>query len=147
MSDEASVKFTVVDVGSGRGLRSWRSGAGSGAATLQGRVDTTLPAELQAKQQAVRRLLNGLQEGVGDAAGLAIYAPGIVYREKFEDFFNGAGQLARWEFSGRPQGNEVPVVLYFDDQNSGLVNPENVRREERVYLVSGSGQQYTISRK
>ena len=114
---------------------------------VQGRVDTTLPAELQAKQRAVRRLLNGLQEGVGDAAGLAIYSPGIVYREKFEDFFNGAGQLARWEFNGRPQGNEVPVVLYFDDQNSGLVNPENVRREERVYLVSGSGQQYTISRK
>lgn len=113
---------------------------------LQGKVDATLPPDAQAKQEALRRLLNGLQEGIGDTTALRLFVPGINYRESFTTFFEGK-RLARWEFSGQPQGNQIAVVLYFDDKNGGPIDPQQERRVERTYIVTGSGSNYVISRK
>lgn len=115
--------------------------------TLQGKVDAGLPAEAQAKQDALRRLLNGLQEGIGEKSALEIFVPGIDYHENFERFFDGHKRLTRWEFNGPPVRDEVPVVLHFDDLDNGPINPTGEIRVERVYLVSRSGTRFSISRK
>lgn len=112
---------------------------------LQGQVDASLPAPLQAKQQALRRLLAGLQEGIGDSHALREFVPGITFRESFDRFYEGAERLARWEFNGAPKNNEVPVALYLVDTPDGGAKAE--RRVERVYLVSGGGRQFTVARK
>lgn len=115
--------------------------------SLQGKVDGTLSPELQAKQEAVRRLLNALQEGAGDTQTLQVMAPGINFQEKFPDFYEpGTKRLTRWEFGGAPNGREVPVVLYFDELDSGPIDPEKEKRIERVYVLSGSGNQFSIGR-
>jgi hypothetical protein len=130
------------------------AGCGGGAAgevyrpeTFQGQVDTSLPQDLQAKQEALRRLLNGLQEGFGEAAALRIFLPDVDFRESFEQFFAGQKRLVRWDFHGVPQGNDVPVVLYFDDKDAGPASQETERREERVYSVAFSGRRATIARR
>jgi hypothetical protein len=129
-------------------------GCGGGASgevyhpeAFQGKVDTSLPSELQVRQEVLRRLLHGLQEGIGEVAALRIFVPGVDYRESFEQFYEGQKRLIRWDFNGRPNGNDVPVVLYFDNKESGPVSPETERRVERVYQVSGYGQRFAISRK
>lgn len=114
---------------------------------LQGKVDASLPLEAQAKQEALRRLLNGLQEGIGEKAALDIFVPGVDYQERFEDFYDGAKRLVRWEFNGPPNRDEVPVVLFFDDLESGPLDPTKERRTERVYVVEGTGPRFTISRR
>ena len=115
--------------------------------TLQGKVDTTLPRDAQAKQEILRRLLNGLQEGIGDQGALNLFVPGVEYREDFARFYDGSKRLVRWDFSGPPVRDEVPVVLFFDDIESGPVDPAKEKRVERVYLVSGGGSRYYVSRK
>jgi hypothetical protein len=117
------------------------------AASYQGKVDTTLSAELQAKQQALRKFLNAVLEGVGDAGGLAIYAPGIDFRAKYEDLNGTSGRLVRWDFNGRPSGNDVPVVLVYVDPATGLVTPENERKVEKTFAVVRGGNRFSISPK
>ena len=117
------------------------------AEAFQGKVNTSLPAEQQARQVALRKLLNGLQEGMGETAALRIFLPDVNFRESFEQFFEGQKRLVRWDFNGVPNGKEVPVVLVFDDKDSGPVNAAAERRVERVYLVSASGRQATIARR
>jgi len=40
--------------------------------------------------------------------------------------------------------DQVPVVLYFDGQVAGPVDPKTEKREERTYKVLSSGSGYTI---
>lgn len=126
-------------------------GAASGevyrATAYQGKVNTALPPAQQVNQEVLRRLLNGLQEGIGEPAGLRIFVPGVDYRETFEQFFEGQKRLVRWDFNGVPNGNDVPVVLSFDDKDSGPFHPAAERRVERVYTVLGYGQQFAVSRR
>ena len=112
--------------------------------SLVGKVDSTLPAEAQKKQQAVLRFLAAMQEGVGDAEQLQLVAPGIRFKE-FGSFLEGAGRLARWEFEGAPNGNNVSVKLYFDSQASGPIDPSRLQLKQRTYVVSGSGNSIQIS--
>lgn len=115
--------------------------------TLQGKVDANLPRDAQAKQEILRRLLNGLQEGIGDQGALNLFVPGVEYREDFARFYDGNKRLVRWDFNGPPVRDELPVVLFFDDVESGPVDPAKEKRVERVYLVSGGGSRYYVSRK
>jgi hypothetical protein len=112
--------------------------------SLVGKVDTTLPADAQKKQQAVSRFLAAMQEGVGDAEQLQLVAPGIRFKE-FDTFLEGAGRLARWEFEGVPSGNKVNVKLYFDSQASGPIDPKRLQLKQRSYVVTGSGNSVQIS--
>jgi hypothetical protein len=132
----------------------WASGCGDGqpekpfdARDYQGKVDTTLPPHSQQRQEALRRLLNALQEGVGDKAALGIFAPEIDYREKFSEFFAGHKRLVRWEFSGKPDRDNVAVTLFFDDLDSGPVDPDKLVSVDRVYVVSSAGRRFAVSRK
>jgi len=114
---------------------------------FQGTVDTTLPLDKQTRQHALKKFLGAMQEGVGDVSGLSIYAPGIDFRGRYEDFNGTSGRLVRWEFNGQPSGNDVPVVLFFTDQTTGLVEPENEKRQEKVYSVAPAGRRFTITPK
>ena len=40
--------------------------------------------------------------------------------------------------------DQVPVVLYFEGQTAGPVDPKTEKREERTYKVLSSGSGYTI---
>ena len=117
------------------------------ARRLQGTVDTALPPETQAKQEALRRLLNGLQDGIGEKGALNLFVPGVDYLENFDAFYDGHKRLVRWEFNGQPTRDDIPVLLCFDDVESGPIDPAKEKRVERVYVVSRSGQRYAIARR
>lgn len=146
---------TVAIVGLACASLPWLAGCGGSqpdkmfdVRELQGKVDTTLPASAQERQEALRRLLNGLQEGAGDKAALAIYAPGIDFRESFPAFFDGHKRLVRWDFVGKPNRDEIAVSLFFDDIDSGPVDPKQLRQSDRTYVVSTTaGRRFAISRK
>jgi hypothetical protein len=116
-------------------------------ASYQGTIDTSLPRALQDKQFTVFRLLNGMREGIGEIAALRLFVPGVDFREPFDAFYEGHKRLVRWEFNGPPSGNDVPVVLYFDEQELGAIDPDKLTRVERVYTVTGGGQYSTVTRR
>lgn len=116
-------------------------------ATFQGVVDSNLPQPQQHKQYTIQRLLNGMREGIGEIAALRLFVPGVDFREPFDAFYEGHKRLVRWEFAGPPSGNEVPVVLYFDEKELGVIDPDELTRVERVYVVTGGGQYSTVSRR
>jgi len=108
---------------------------------IQGTVDTSLPPELQEKQQAIRDVFESLTRGI-DVDTLPEYHPGLTFTETVDEFYaGGAVDLDHWKFDGAPTGNEVPVVMYFD------VEAEELKEEHRVYTVTGSPGNRTISRK
>jgi len=112
-------------------------------AELQGTVDTSLPPELQKKQQALYDVLSVLQRGVAvdDVSG---YTPNVRFQETPESFLpSGTLDLARWAFDGKPTGNDVPVVMHFTLDSPG----GETKEEKRVYTVTGSGGQMVIRRK
>ncbi len=112
---------------------------------LEGKVDTTLPKPLQAKQEVVARWLRGMQQGIGELAGLRLLVPGVDMKESFDEFYNQHKRLCVGN-SGKPQGNDVPVVLYFDEVESGVFDESKLVREERTYSANGSGNRWTIAR-
>ncbi len=113
---------------------------------LEGTVDTSLPKPLQAKQEVLARWLRGMQQGIGEIAGLRLMVPGVDMKESFDQFYNQHKRLVRWEFNGKPVGVEVPVILYFDDVESGVYDERTLHREERVYAANNTGNRWTIAR-
>jgi hypothetical protein len=116
-----------------------RSSSAAQADRLYGRVDTSLPPELQAKQEAVRKLFVGLQTGT--------IVTGVTARGRFEKLLDDVTRAVRWEFDGVPHGNEVPVVLYFQAPADGKDGSKTEQPVKRVYFVSGSGDRFTVARK
>jgi len=110
--------------------------------SLQGTVDTTLPPALQARQEAVLELFDALQRGV-PIDMLDQELSGIGFQESEESFLEGAIRLERWEFNGKPSGDEVPVTLFLAKDDAG----EDLLQRQRVYLVSGATGRFTIRRK
>ncbi len=109
---------------------------------LQGTVDKSLPAELQAKQEILAEALSVGLEG-NDIEDVSEYVSGVDFEEPTAAFLDGAIGLSRWEFGGKPDGNDVPVVLFLDEDGPDKED----RRVERVYTVTGSSQRATIRRK
>ena len=109
---------------------------------LAGSVDTSLPKELQEKQRVIRKVLVTLQEAI-DFDDLPGYHPDVRFTESLEGFLEGTINLARWDFNGRPTGDDVPLVVFLSEDTTG----RNERRVERVYTVTGSPGRWTISRK
>ena len=108
---------------------------------LAGHVDPGLPPELQAKQEALARILISLHEGI-DFDYLPEEHPDVRFDESPESFLEGTVNLARWDFNGSPAGDDVPVVLHFSLDTTG----HNQRRVERVYVVTGLPGSWTIGR-
>jgi hypothetical protein len=108
-----------------------------------GTVDTNLTPDLQAKQQALKTLLDALAVG-SQLDKLTKQNPNLHFDESPGDFFErGAVGLAGWHFDGRPQGDDLPVVLYLSLDGTG----RNQLKVHRVYTVTGSPDRVTISRK
>ena len=109
---------------------------------VQGTVDSSLPRAVQAKQEALQRILVSLHEGI-EVDALSGYHSDLQFQETLDEFLEGTINLARWDFNGTPTDNDVPVVLYLSVDSSG----GNERRVERVYTVTGSPGRLTIRRK
>lgn len=109
---------------------------------LQGEVDTSLPPPLQAKQQAVKAVLDTLQFGM-DFNGLRESYPHIRFRETEAGFLEGTVGLHGWKFDGPPVGDDVPVLLQLYEDSTG----ENIREAKRVYTVTDARGRVEIRRK
>lgn len=111
---------------------------------VSGDVDTSLPPDLQEKQQALKSILDALSvEGV-DLDQLLDQNPNLRFNESSEEFYERGGiNLDGWEFNGKPVGNDLPVVLYLNLDSTG----RNKLKVERVYTVTGSRGRFTITRK
>ena len=109
-------------------------------ADFQGEVDTSLPEELQKKQQAIRDAFEPLVRGVL-VEDLGVYLENIRFESTTEEFLpSGTIALERWGFDGKPSGNDVPVVMHFVvDGAEG-----ETKEVERVYTVTTSGGQTVI---
>jgi hypothetical protein len=119
-------------------------GCGRASAVAQsdntsGRVDTSLPPEHQAKQEAVRKMLRGFQTGT--------LVPGVAVQGRTGQILDDASKATSWEFAGPPKGDEVPVVFHFDKQGSSPASSKNPKQVERVFLVTGGGDLFKITRK
>lgn len=108
----------------------------------QGEVDTSLPPELQEKQEALKRVFDELQRRTGYDS-LPDVLPDYRLTETRESFFGNTLALEKWDFNGRPSGNDVPVVVQLLEDTP----EESLRKEERVYTVTGSMGKYVIQRK
>jgi hypothetical protein len=106
-------------------------------------IDTSLPKEVQEKQEVIRRALFSLQEGY-PAERLKGFLPGVKFVESQSQFLEGAKYLESWSFNGQPSGDEVPVSLFFTFEDSGSASPKKV---DRVYSIKGSSGRFTVSRK
>ena len=115
-------------------------------AEFQGKVDSTLPKDLQAKQKVVSDLLANLQDGY-PIYKISKAVRGLQFDETEETFYEGARKLVRWGFNGAPQGDEVPVVLVFATIDAARESDQAQKKVERTYVVRGSSGQFTISRK
>ena len=114
---------------------------------LRGVVDKTLPAESQQRQKVLALLFEQLQEGIADARVLGMFCPSVIFDEPIKNFYDGHRRLARWCFNGAPDGDRVPVILYFDDQQIGTpIVRASEDEEERTYIVTGTTAPYQISR-
>jgi hypothetical protein len=109
---------------------------------LQGTVDTTLPPDLQARQEAIFELFDALQRGV-PIDMLDQEVSGISFQESEESFLGDTIRLERWEFSGKPSGSDVPVTLFLAKDDVG----EDLLEQQRVYTVSGAPGRFSIRRK
>lgn len=109
--------------------------------TWQGAIDTSLPDEMQRKQNAIIRLFTAIQE-VGVEA-VSEEDPNLRFEEKPREFFeNGTVDLYRWDWDGPPKGDNFPVVLILRRDEPGFPEVE----VHRTYTVRRSGKRYTIRR-
>ena len=109
---------------------------------VAGAVDPDLPETLRAKQEAVSRLLVAIQ-AFEPIDFFGPDHPELMFRESSESFYDGTLTLAQWDFDGPPEGDDVPVVLIFDKDQSGS-NRQEVRRVYRVTKLAG---RFVIERK
>lgn len=103
-----------------------------------GKVDTSLPPDLQARQRAIKQILDGLMNMETDFEHFENYTPNIRFTESEESF----GVMYGWKFNGKPSGTDVPVTIFLgEDDEMKPTDPS-----DRVYSVTGNGT-YTITRK
>lgn len=106
----------------------------------QGSIDETASPAVQAKQDALIRLFTAVQE-VG-IENVRQDHPDLRFGESFEEFFEEAVDLHRWDWDGPPQGDAFPVLLVLSKDEPGLPQVE----KHRTYLVRKSGRSFTIRR-
>jgi hypothetical protein len=111
-------------------------------APVLGEVDAYLPPDVQTKQMVLKSFFDGLCKGIS-LDRLCRQDPNLRFDESLEEFLEpGAIGLGGWQFLGKPDGDDVPVVLYFNLDGTG----RNQLKVERVYTVTDTGGRLTISR-
>ncbi|MEE8451153.1 MAG: hypothetical protein V3R99_04530 [Thermoguttaceae bacterium] len=111
-------------------------------ANYEGTVDTNLPPGAQAKQTALKEVFGLIQHEFIEVEDVSNLTVGIEFVETEDQFLEGTLSLRSWEFNGAPTGDDVPVVMTFEDESA----EDGKRTVERVYKVSGGPGRHTISR-
>jgi hypothetical protein len=107
-----------------------------------GKIDTSLPADQQARQEAINKVFLEIHNGTSFEQ-LSQFLPDAILQESGEQFMEGKFYLTRWEFKGAPSGNDVPVTVYLSTDDRG----EDEAPVDRVYTVTGSRGRWQIKRK
>lgn len=110
--------------------------------SVRAKVDETLPPDLQQKQAALKQALDEIMTQFIQPSEVREIV-GINFAEPSESFWEGASEIVRWDFDGKPAGNDVPVAITFSMDDTG----KNTRDVKRVYTVVGRQGAWTISRK
>lgn len=107
----------------------------------QGAVDPNLPPAMQAKQDAMIRFFAAIDEvGLENVSELE---RDIRFEESFQEFFEEAADVYRWDWDGPPEEDDVfPVLLILTKDEPGLPKVE----KHRKYRIRRSGQTFVISR-
>jgi hypothetical protein len=107
-----------------------------------GVVDTSLPAEQQAYQDALMRLFTTLQSGVPPEQ-IGYTHPDLEFAETVEQFHGEGIHLAGWDWNGPPQKNKLPVRLEITlDEPPG----DKTVTYERVYQVQRTAKGFVVRR-
>jgi len=106
----------------------------------QGEIDTSLPADTQAKQDAIIRLFSAIQQ-VG-IERISWDCPDVRFSESFDEFFGNSIGIHRWEWDGVPIDNNLSVRIHFEQDDPTA--PKTV--EVRTYKVSRSGNGFVVKR-
>jgi len=112
------------------------------AADFRPGVDTSLPPEMQAKQDALIRAFKLLQEGRGKEELEEVYTD-IRLIESSKRFYGEGAQLHLFEWNGPPSGDDLPVRMVMIKDEPGLPKVEY----ERVYSVTNKSSVFVIRRK
>ncbi len=108
-----------------------------------GQVDPSLPEDAQARQQALKDVLDLIHRGI-EPQFIRNYQANLDFKESNKKFYGDNTFLKRWEFDGAPTGVDVPVRLTFVKE-SPEGNSEIIER--RVYHVLDSGNVFRIRRR
>lgn len=109
---------------------------------LWGVVDPSLPADVRARQDALARLLKTIQTGTS-LRHVKSYEPDLNFQEASQSFFGEGIQLSSWNWARPPQGDKLFVSMNFLlDEAPG----DKKVSYERTYVVSRTGNQFTIRR-
>ncbi|MEN6497569.1 MAG: hypothetical protein ABFD16_24990 [Thermoguttaceae bacterium] len=112
----------------------------------EGIVDTTLPRNLQVKQETLVKVLSAVRDGARPEQ-IPRVVPGVTFQESKQQFLDGTVRLVRWKFNGRPVGDTVPVVLYFATIDKPRESDQAQRKVERSYRVATLSNRVTIARR
>lgn len=110
--------------------------------SVRAKVDESLPQDLQQKQAALKQALDKIMIEFIQPNEVRDHI-GINFTESPQSFWEGASEIVRWDFDGKPAGDDLPVVITFAMDDTG----ENTREVKRVYAVVGWPGNWTISRK
>ncbi len=107
----------------------------------QGEINTELPKETQAQQDAIIRLLGAIQ-----LVGIEHYhwdCPDIKFNVSFAEFFEDAVGIHKWEWSGEPSKNGFPVRLFLEKDDP----TEEKTIAKRIFTVTRRGRSFLIEMK
>ena len=106
----------------------------------QGEINTNLPAETQAQQDAIIRLFSAIQQ-VG-IERIRWDCPDVRFSESFDEFFGSTVGIHRWEWTDEPVDDAFSVRIHFEQDNPTA--PKIV--EDRVYKVTRPGNGFSVKR-
>jgi len=106
----------------------------------RGGIDSSLPPEQRAKQDALARLLEAFRRGI-HAEDLGRDEPDLVFQEPEEQFYAEGARLWNWDWASPPRGDRFAVKLTMQKDEPGLVTVD----VERTYQVVRQGSTFVIS--
>ena len=107
----------------------------------RGAIDTKLPADQRAKQEALARLLEAFRGGI-HPQDLQNEEPDLVFKESDKQFYADAARVLSWDWAEPASGNRFFVKLTMQKDEPGLVTVD----VKRAYQVERQGPAFVISR-
>jgi len=107
-----------------------------------GEVDTSLSPSQQELQSTMRDFLRAVQSGA-DYNRLYTTLPNTVIKEPEASFFGEGVHLVRWDWTGPPQGNVIPVRL---EIMLDVAPGDKTVEYERSYKINKASGKWIIAR-